>query len=194
MAWGNVASIARGIYDPNAFNFQRNGFSSISNNPMFSNIQFGIDPNTSEGMSKIQEYNDLATSKGWAPVLFNSNGSIDWGDFGKYQDSIGSGSTDWMGNLLGWGNAGFKAIGNIGGLIGGFQQLRHAKDALNMQKDAFEFNKRAITTDFNNNVAAQRDAYRRAGEARYSQEGLSGQALNNAVEQRQQNLRDIQNI
>lgn len=194
MAWGNIASIGRSLYDPNAFNFQRNGFSSITNNPMFSNIQFGIDPNTSEGMSKIQEYNDLASSKGWAPVLFNSNGSIDWGDFGKYQDSLGSSNGGFLNDVLGWGKAGFDTIGKIGGLIGGFQQLQLARDALNMQKDAFEFNKRATTTDFNNNVAAQRDAYRRAGEARYSQEGLSGQALNNAVEQRQQNLRDIRNI
>ena len=105
-------------------------------------------------------------------LVNNNNGTFTNTLAGTPNSILGSTGFDWS-NALGWG---------------GLQQLKLAKQQLALQKDAFNFNKNATTTNFNNSVNAQQDAYRRQGEARYSQEGLSGNALNQAVADRQNGL------
>lgn len=120
-------------------------------------------------------------------LVNNNNGTFTNTLAGTPNSILGSTGFDWS-NALGWANVGLDAIGKLGNLWGGLQQLKLAKQQLALQKDAFNFNKNATTTNFNNSVNAQQDAYRRQGEARYSQEGLSGNALNQAVADRQNGL------
>lgn len=103
---------------------------------------------------------------------------------------LGSDALDWKGLF----NTGIKGISDIANIIGGFEQLDQSQDALDFSKYAYMRNRAAADQNFNNKVYAMRDAYRRAGEARYSQEGLSGQQLTDAVNQRQQNISNIKTI
>ena len=63
-----------------------------------------------------------------------------------------------------------------------------AKKQYNLQRDAFNWNKASQTTAFNNAVNSAYDTYDRKNRARYSQEGLSGSALDSAVSNARSNL------
>lgn len=169
----------------NILNYGNNRGSSVQNISLFAN-PWNIDFNSAQGQELLDKFNSMAEAQGWSPIQFNTNGTIaSYGDFGKFMDIQNrSNSPTFLGGL----NIALQGLGQLGNLYGGMQQLKLAKQQLEANRDAFEFNKNAAITNQNNAVNAQKEAYNTASRAKYSQEGLTGSALDNAVAERAKNL------
>ena len=165
--------------------FGNNRGSSVQNTSLFAN-PWNIDFNSAQGQELLDKFNSMAETYGWSPIQFNTNGTIaSYGDFGKFMNmQNGSKSPTFLGGL----NVALQGLGQLGNLYGGLQQLKLARQQLQDNRDAFEFNKNAAITNQHNAVNAQRAAYNAQSRARYSQEGLSGSALDNAIAERAKNL------
>ena len=161
-------------------------WSPTQQNRQFWGNPWGIDFNSAQGQELLDKFNSMAESQGWSPIQFNTNGTIaSYGDFGKFMSmQNGSNSPTFLGGL----NVALQGLGQLGNLYGGMQQLKLARQQLQDNRDAFEFNKNAAITNQHNAVNAQRAAYDAQSRARYSQEGLSGSALDNAITERAKNL------
>ena len=165
--------------------FGNNRGSSVQNTSLFAN-PWNIDFNSAQGQELLDKFNSMAETYGWSPIQFNTNGTIaSYGDFGKFMNKQnGSKSPTFLGGL----NVALQGLGQLGNLYGDLQLLKLARQQLQDNRDAFEFNKNAAITNQHNAVNAQRAAYNAQSRARYSQEGLSGSALDNAIAERAKNL------
>ena len=180
-------------------NFGYNGFldnggqAQLLKNYLYN--KYGItDPNSIDWMS--DQGNQIASDLSSTAVRLGlgndynisySNGGVNLGGFAKLFNGMGGNNSN-SPTFLGGLNVALQGLGQLGNLYGGMQQLKLARQQLQDNRDAFEFNKNAAITNQHNAVNAQRAAYDAQSRARYSQEGLSGSALDNAIAERAKNL------
>ena len=116
----------------------------------------------------LQNYNSAHPND---PLSIGADGNIDFSRLMQNNPSNFS-------NMLGWANVGLQGLGTLGNIWGGLQMLKQSKQALELQRDAFEFNKTGTTTNFNNRVAAELDSARKQNTAAAAQNtGATGSQL-----------------